>query len=282
MLELIAQKIFPHLPIKPRLRCIGCLSLVPCGIKVCDTCFQGYDKFVMLSGGKDSAYILNQLRGTNVLAIFVDTGFVSKKVLENVRFCAKATNTSLLILDQYRHIFHDRMKKALLDLKGKPCYEHLDGVEGDLIFSLVGDLARRYNKQMVCGLSKLQLEEIFNIGTGCTFIDKGVVFECPLAQTAVSEDYIKSYVEDFKLLKYSGPLQTNSDLILLMAILDIKNLGYSSFEKEFSRGIRLGTSDRQYWVNMFDFIYWVVNKGWLDGTANRLLKRFDLTLKDVL
>lgn len=312
-LEFIAQKIWPLIRNKTDLdvRCNLCLlsdkaiSIHEDGI--CQECkkftlsFDNLEEnekdleldeskpyLVMLSGGKDSAYLLHKLvnlyPNTKFMPIMVDNGFMSKHAKENSINLCKKLNLDLIIHDELKPIFYEEFRKALLNLNGKPCYKEIDGVDGSVTFNGVSEYAAKIGVQdIITGLSREQLKRIFNLQYQHTYMDMNLnTVINPLALWNTNESKIRQYVIDNKLISEAGPLGTNSRLVLLMGILDIKNLGYSSFEPEFSSLIRNNKADRQYWLYMFEFLKWATKKGYLDSKANKILSEFGLTLNDVI
>lgn len=307
-LEFIAQNIWPKFSSKVQkpIRCKKCLLTEEVSFfdenGICNQCHVSFyeeepvnnkilkfhDKkvLVMVSGGKDSAYLLDRLvhdySSINFTGIIVDNGFMAPDAKKNaIRLC-KTLNVPLIIVDEHKQKFYEEFRNAFINLNRKPCYESIDGVDGDITFKLVSDYALKNGfKTIITGLSKEQLRRIFNTDHYIYTDRSKIDIVNPLALWNTNESEIRRYVVENGLMKRSGPLATNSQLIILMAILDTKNLGYSSFEPEFASLIRQGKADRQYWINMFDFLKWATDRGYFDWIANRILKKFDLSLKDV-
>ena len=81
---------------------------------------------------------------------------------------------------------------------------------------------------------------------------------------------------------HTSPLVTNNQVLSIMSAVDIKKIGYCSFEPEFSDMIRLNRSDSTYWRNAFEFLEYVVKRGWYkDRAFFELLGRRDLTVEDI-
>lgn len=309
ILEVIAQTIWPLLSrfVDKPVRCHTCILTEQAAridsSGICEQCqttttvdsvlsnrapLKIYEQkaLVMISGGKDSAYLLDQLVHDypviDFTAIIVDNGFMAPAAKNNAIHLCKLLNVPLIIDDRHTHVFYEQFRNALINLNKKPCYQALDGVDGDITFKLVSDYAVENGfKTIITGLSKEQLRRIFNTDDYVYTDANKIKIVNPLALWNTNESEIRRYVVDNGLMKKAGPLATNSQLVILMAILDTKNLGYSSFEPEFASLVRQGKADRQYWINMFDFLKWSTDRGYFDSIANRLLKRFNLSLKDV-
>lgn len=307
-LEFLAQKIYPLFSnrVNNPLRCTQCLLTNEVSYihndGVCTEChnfqfkieksnkaalkFYERKAIIMMSGGKDSAYLLSQLiynyPTVDFTAVLVDNGFMAPNAKKNAIRVCKIFNCPLVIIDQHKNKFYEAFRNALIHLNKQPCYQSIDGVDGDLTFKLVSDYALIHGfKTVVTGLSKEQLHRIFDTNFHVYIDSNRIRILNPLALWNSNESEIRKYVVENNLIKQAGPLATNSELVILMGILDTKNLGYSSFEPEFASLIRQGKADREYWVNMFNFLKFATDRGYFDWIANRILKKFDLTLKDV-
>jgi hypothetical protein len=81
---------------------------------------------------------------------------------------------------------------------------------------------------------------------------------------------------------HTSPLVTNNQVLSVMSAVDIVKIGYCSFEPEFSDMIRLNRSNATYWRNVFEFLEFVVRRGWFkDRAFMELLRRLGLTLEDI-
>lgn len=52
----------------------------------------------------------------------------------------------------------------------------------------------------------------------------------------------------------SSPILTNNQVLAVMTAIDIKTIGYCSFEPEFSEMIRFRENDPIYWRNVFELV----------------------------
>ena len=129
-------------------------------------------------------------------------------------------------------------------------------------------------RRMISGLTHAQLD---HIDTGKT---NGMLF--PLTWWNISETEIRELAKKLLNVRSASPLSTNSILIPLMLIADMKNLGYSSFEPEFAQLIREGKADRNTWLNQFELFKWLTVNGFLEKTFRDGLKTLDLNPEDVL
>ncbi len=107
-----------------------------------------YDALLLLSGGKDSAYILQRLRtiypALRILCLLVDNGFLAPIAGDNALQAAWRTETNLLIdranLDRFRATF----RKAFLETKGRGCAGIVDHADGTLIFEIGAHTATEF------------------------------------------------------------------------------------------------------------------------------------------
>lgn len=246
-----------------------------------------YDILVLMSGGKDSAYLLDQLRRcypkVRPLCLIVNNGFMSPFAIDNARYVCEKFNVDLLISNDYIQCFKNIFRDTFLDLNGRGCYGVIDYIDGSTIFTIGEIIAKEFGiKYMFSGLTWIQLEKILNIHTfHITQNDITQVF--PLAAWRPSETLIKDYIKEHRLLLpgTEDPLVSNSQLILPMAVIDILNNGYSSFEPEFAQLIREGKASRLDWLYTFEFLEYATRKGFLHKDVNKVLKKLNLTLEDI-
>lgn len=81
----------------------------------------------------------------------------------------------------------------------------------------------------------------------------------------------------------SSPIITNNQVLSVMTALDIKTIGYSSFEPEFAEMIRFRESDPVYWRNVFELVEFAVhNKVLLKKIVDKVLKKLDLRAEELI
>ena len=99
-----------------------------------------YHAVLLLSGGKDSAYILHRMRQAfpdlRMLCVCVNNGFMSPVALKNVTYVADKLGADLLIVNSHTQKFARVLRQAFLDLKGRGSYGVVDKADGDLIFEI--------------------------------------------------------------------------------------------------------------------------------------------------
>jgi 3'-phosphoadenosine 5'-phosphosulfate sulfotransferase (PAPS reductase)/FAD synthetase len=251
---------------------------------------NNYDATVLLSGGKDSAYVLHRLQQDypqlKLLCITINDGFMSSVVNTNTKYITEKLNVDHLFINSYIPTFKEVLRKAFISLQGRSCYGIIDFTDGSWIFKIGCKITKSFNiPMMITGLSWAQLEHISN---DTNFIsqenNEQIKIIYPLVVWRTDEQEIYKYIHKYKLLPKgnTNPLISNYQLVPLMAYLDIKNLGYSSFEPEFAQLIREGKTNRKEWLLIFEAITYLVKSGYLNSEAKRILNKLDLTLKDII
>lgn len=88
--------------------------------------------------------------------------------------------------------------------------------------------------------------------------------------------------EGLVLPAHTSPLLTNNQVLSVMTAIDINKIGYCSFEPEFADMIRHNKNDPTYWRNVFEFVEFLVNRGWfLSSDIKDILMRLDLKPAEV-
>jgi hypothetical protein len=247
-----------------------------------------YHGIVLLSGGKDSAYLLHRLKKEfpqlQLLCVVVNNGFMSPQAIDGAKLSAEKMKCDLLIFNAAVDQFALKLRAAFLNLKGRGSYGVIDNADGTLIFDLGEQIARQMNIPLVfTGLSWVQLKLI----TGKTDFEEnrgqGVSFIFPLIVWRTSETEIRDTVRSLGLLPpgAQSPVTSNSTLILTMSVLDVLNNGYSSFEPEFAQLIREKKADRKTWLYIFELLEFAATRGFLNNDVNATLKKLNLTLADL-
>jgi len=80
----------------------------------------------------------------------------------------------------------------------------------------------------------------------------------------------------------SSPILTNNQVLSIMTAIDIKTIGYCSFEPEFAEMIRFRENDPVYWRNAFEMAeFGARNKVFLQRTVTKVLGKLGLTFQEV-
>jgi hypothetical protein len=237
-----------------------------------------YDAVLFLSGGKDSCYTLHRIRKTyprlRILSVFVENGYSSTWALANAQHVATLTETDFFVINNQQATFKEALRDALIHPSSQGCYATIDYIDGSKIFELAQQLAESLNiKWCISGLSGSQLELIAGI-TDNFVIDDMI---CPLAVWQPTDDEILAYVRQYKLMyvKSLNAIVSNSQLVTAMLVLDVRQLGYSSFAPEFAKQARIGKLNISYWRNIFEFSEFLARHGLLDHELERILKTLE-------
>lgn len=248
-----------------------------------------YDVSLMLSGGKDSAYILHRLRtdfpDLKIVCILVNNGFMSPVALENANQAAAVCDADLIVVNSFVPEFKRILRQAFLDLNGTGGYGIIDFADGSTVYRAGEEITRAMNIPILLGgLSWFQVEHILGVKDYKQIKDEGHMHMFPLYAWRVPEQEIRKYVVDNGLIPHGqdSPIVSNSDLILAMGVIDILNLGYSSFEKEFAAMVRTGTADRKFWLRLFELLEYGTKKGYLNRDVKKILSKLDLVIDDIV
>jgi hypothetical protein len=317
LLELYAKYIWPihRLFVKKQKRCKKCIlstkstqfnsdTCIECGTTIKPSVggihnFEEFDNKVLslktdgkyqaiflLSGGKDSAYSAYTIRthypDLRMLGVFVDNGFTSDYVYENLKHTTDKLKMDYIIINSFKPEFKKNIREAIISiLPHRTAYDTIDYADGSLIHKIGMDIASYMNIPIIfSGISYTQLTYIDN-EEGEKFIDGKILF--PLAIWRISESTIRSLVVLHDLIKLGNesPLVTNSKLIIPMAAIDMKRQGFSSFEKEFAKLVREGKAKRKTWLYIFELLDYITKIGILDKMANKVLKELNLSMDDI-
>ena len=282
-----------------------------------------YDALVLVSGGKDSALLLHELKrrypGLRLLGCTVDNGFMSPVACENARSLMLRLGVDHLYHYSAAPLFAEVFRYALLTLGGRGCSEIVDRFDGDLLHDVGRQLAASMRiPLLISGVSWVQVEQIFGIrhfemprerefrsrieqspglpkdlsresqswlwdpkryseDSVARFIFPGYVWR-------LNEQEIRNQVQELGLIRRGNesPLVTNSSLVLLMGVLDMHNLGYSSFEPEFSQLVRSGKTDRYFWNNVFELLDYCSKSGFMiRNSVEAVLDKLELSAKEL-
>jgi hypothetical protein len=248
-----------------------------------------YHAALLLSGGKDSAYMLARLRDDypqlRLLSIVVNNGFMSPTAIAGARHVSEKLQVDLLIVNERIAEFQHTLRAAFLDLNGRGSYGVIDHADGSMIFKTGMDVAAEMGIPLVLGgLSWVQVQRILGKDDFQQRDPGKPLTVFPLAVWRTGEQEIRAIVRDRGLLPKGSdsPLVSNSTLILAMSIIDVLNIGYSSFEPEFAQLVREGKSDRKNWLYLFEMLEFATRRGLLAKDLNETLGRLQLSLADVI
>lgn len=226
-----------------------------------------------------------------LLTLTIDNGQMSPVALANIHKIVSRLNLHHIILKPGDAIFDRSFKYAIEQVKGRGCSNVVDMIDGDLFHDIALHFVAQNNIPMlISGLSREQVEDIIKINHFEYPQDRlqhkrefsGVL---QLKQFSTPDDYLyywwdpaqyhelprmiyPNYLWNYSIAeinevlekkcglsaKETSPVITNNKLIPIMGIIDIRQMGYSSFEPEFAKMVRRGKVNRTYWLNVFQFI----------------------------
>ncbi|MEO8040313.1 MAG: hypothetical protein ABI794_16215 [Betaproteobacteria bacterium] len=128
-----------------------------------------YDAAVMLSGGKDSAFLIHELQrrypGLRILALTIDNSFMSPVALDNARLSVTKLNVDHITLRLPESVYRRSFKFACTIVEpGQGCFETVDRIDADLGFSQAKIFAAQNRiPLLLSGLSWAQIELLFGV-----------------------------------------------------------------------------------------------------------------------
>jgi hypothetical protein len=268
---------------------------------------RGYDAVVLYSGGKDSAFLVWQLKQRHpklrLLALLIDTGYMSPVALENAANAAEKLNVDYVAYRPKKEFYKKFFKAACLDpeLKNRGCFQTIDMVEFYFFYSIAKDFSAKNNIPLIIdGLAWAQCERLSGIqhfewpaDTETNAVERELGRFLKANKTADFESYfwnpnnflaeqiprllhpyyvwrfeeneIRSKVTELNLIKAGNdsPLVTNQQVLVMMVIVDYIRIGYCSYEPDITMQIRAGTADRQYWQSIFEMSEYIAKTGWM-------------------
>jgi 3'-phosphoadenosine 5'-phosphosulfate sulfotransferase (PAPS reductase)/FAD synthetase len=249
---------------------------------------NAYDCIYLLSGGKDSAYVLHRLRhefpSLKILAITVNNGFMSPVAIANAEKAALKLKTDWILCNSRIDDFKVALRAAFLGLNNQGCSGVVDFTDGSMIFETGKKVAADMGiTTILSGMSWVQVQRIVGQQHFKLVNPAGQSEIFPLAVWRTDEQEIRARVREWDLMlpNSDSPLVSNSTLITAMAVLDLKNLGYSSFEPEFAQMIREGKTDRKVWLPIFQLLEFATARNLLDKDLFQTLEQLNLKLSDV-
>jgi len=243
-----------------------------------------YDAILFLSGGKDSSYMLQRIKheftSLNLLCVLVNNGFMSDYALSNAKSASSKCHTDLMVANEYQEDFRVALRIALLEAHKHGCYSTVDYADGKLMTQVGINIASDLGIKMAfMGLTKAQVDNILKLDTFYEIVN-GVKLMYPMSIWDPSESEVHN--EAKSLIGETSSILSNNKLVPTMMAVDMKNLGYFSFEKEFSQLIREGKADRDFWVNVCDLGAFFTRWGFLNKEMKTILDKLDLSVSEVI
>lgn len=268
---------------------------------------QDYDAVVLFSGGKDSAFLVWELKRLHpklrLLALLIDTGFMSPVALENAAKAAEKLNVDYMAYRPNKEFYKKFFKAVCIDqsLKDRGCFQTVDMVEFYFFYSIAKNFAAKNQIPLIIdGLAWAQCERLSNTehfewpaDTETKAVEKELGLFLKAHQTQDNEMYfwnpkkykpehipklihpffvwrfeeneIRKKVTDLNLIKSGNdsPLVTNQQVLVMMVIVDYIRIGYCSYEPDITMQIRSGTADRRYWQAIFEMSEYIAKTGWM-------------------
>lgn len=280
-----------------------------------------FDALVLFSGGKDSTLMIDRLQSEypdlRLLALTVDNTFMSPVALKNIASTIQRLKVDHQIIRPSRRTMRKMYAHAFKYRGQQGCSQTVDQFDGDFFHDVARNVAHDLHVPLIfSGLSTDQVERILHLDTFHTdkqneqtrrthvagfkltdiFDDDemkwwwhGQTEDPPLVAFPfyvwrMNEEDIKAIVvkKGFITGGNQSPLLTNSRLVPLMAVADFACIGYSSFEPEFARNVRRGTSDAEVWRNTFEIAEFSARTGFmLNASIGKILLELGLTREDV-
>lgn len=237
--------------------------------------------------------------GLRVLALSIDNTFMSPIARENIDRMVARMDVDHLMVRHSRAFMARLFGHCLTHLNADGGYGTVDFSDGELILDTARRVAAEQAIPLIlCGYSRYQVENGLKLsgfesprerelsdrtetaGIPLTDITSGdglrhwwrasdfpaervarMVF--PMAAWDLEEDDVRAAVRQWGLVRggYDSPIVTNHALIPLIGVVDVHQLGYSSFEVEFCRMIREGKADLQHWRNVFELLEYTSRTG---------------------
>jgi hypothetical protein len=238
-----------------------------------------------------------------LLGVSVDNGYMSPVAKSNIDFLLKKLTVDHLFVKPDLEFSRKTFRHALLSSRKRGGYDVVDRMAGDMLHDIGRHVAATYQTPLLLtGMSRTQVQKIFGVFhwempreresqarlESANFILKDLFTESemrhwwnpklhptsqvhrllfPLYAWNLNEQSIRQEVTELGLIVtgQDSPLVTNDALIPVMGVVDVVNLGYSSFEPEFAQMVREGKTDRQYWLNIYELLEYCGKTGWLLG-----------------
>jgi hypothetical protein len=149
------------------------------------------------------------------------------------------------------------------------------------------DLLTRVDSDRIERRSRLNMNDIFSDRDKQLFwsgedwpVERIPRWILPLIAWRPNKEEIVATLEREGLMQaaHTSPILTNNHVLAVMTAIDIKKIGYCSFEPEFADMIRHQKSDATYWRNIFEFVEFLVHrKKFLTEDIRNILNRLKLT-----
>lgn len=250
-----------------------------------------------------------------MLLMAFDNHFMSPVAVENLKLSSEKFPFPMITVRPQAELVEKMFRYAFLNLNTKGCSGTVDQFDGDLLHDVGRIYASRLKIPVVLsGCSRVQVQRILGFDhfespsklemanrRTVAGIDLKLIFSDEEIQSwwwqgqeasfrprvifphyawNLNEEFIKKQVADwgFQRPGLQNPIVTNSQLVPLMAMVDIVKFGYGSFEEEFSQMVRRGQADPVFWRRVFEMSEYAARTGsFVSGSVDAVLKKLKLT-----
>ncbi len=279
-----------------------------------------FDCIVGFSGGKDSTYLLYLLTikyKLNVLAVSVNSGYMSRVAFQNMKQTVDKLNIEHIIIEPPIEVFTKLYKWYILNHSSNdlPIMKIICDNCTDMIDSLlIKEAARRGISYVFIGLTPDEnaryFFEIPNEKLNHSWIPKHwssdffkdeerkwwwnheefgikniprVIF--PLHVWLYNEREVISTIEQHNLVRKgkADPLKTNCTLIWAIGMYDIIRFGFHMYRVQIAKLIRQGSGDRGHWLQIFNRLEPLLAKVEFNKSQiDRFLKQIDMKKNELI
>ena len=256
-----------------------------------------------------------------LLAYTLDNGFMSPVALQNIQELLPKLKVDHIFVKPHDGFHKKLFRYAITHLNSSGGYGTVDFSDGEFMLDTARNIAAEKKIPLIlCGYSKYQVQNGLQLNhyesprekelsdrTETAGLKIKDIFQeesdlnlwwqaskhnpqdiarlfFPLYAWDLEENQIKDKVKEWGLMnnKNHSPIVTNHQLVALLGVVDVHQLGYSSFEHEFCRMIREGKAKKSEWQPIFEFLEYTSRSGmFLKSTILQSLRWLDLTLDDV-
>lgn len=153
----------------------------------------------------------------------------------------------------------------------------------DMCSRVLTDRMERRSGFKIADIFSEEDQKLFWDGTGKD-PDRVPLYVLPFVAWRPDKAAILGELEREKLMPESdsSPILTNNQVLSIMTAIDIKTIGYCSFEPEFAEMIRFRENDPVYWRNAFEMAeFGSRNKIFLKRTISKVMSKLGLTYKEL-
>lgn len=255
-----------------------------------------------------------------LLAYTIDNGFMSPIAKENIDALLPKLNVDHMFLRPADDFYKKLFRYGVTHLNEEGGYGTVDFSDGEFMLDAGRSIAAEKKIPLIlCGYSKYQIvnglkfksfeypaeleandrtevagmplnafhneDEVKQWWQGSKYsAEERARLLFPLYCWDLEEETILAEVKKMDLIreKASSPIITNHLFIPVIGVVDVHQLGYSSYEYEFCRMIRDGKADLVHWRNTFEFLEYTSKTGmFVKPICTEMLELVGLSLDDV-